>query len=168
MTGDNTLAGPQRKKGLFMSIICISLLWWAVLLSGSQQTDSRQSSAQKLEKISLHEAEILIYLLPAAVEVRRQGMDVAWELQDSDAYNQKDFYIFWVYNKDRTGTASVTIGYFAVNKHKADVWDLVFDSLVQGKEIERVQTILRRAHAITEDTVRRFRMLNPHAASSPM
>lgn len=128
-----------------------------------QEARLGQSSIRSPEKISRHEAEILIYLLPEAVEIRREGMDVGWEFQDSDAYNQKDFYIFWVYNRDRTGTGSITIGYFAVNKHNADVWDLDFERLVAGKEIERVQGILRKAHSISEDTIQNFRAINPNA-----
>jgi hypothetical protein len=35
------------------------------------------------EQIAPDEAEILIYLLPQAQELRKQGMDIGWELQTS-------------------------------------------------------------------------------------
>ena len=76
-------------------------------------------------------------------------MDIGWELQTSDKLNQRDFYTFWVINSKRPNTAgSVTVGYFSVNKHTAEVWDTNSDRVVGAAEIEGVQRILRRAHHI--------------------
>lgn len=78
---------------------------------------------QSVTEIALEEAEILIYLLPAAQTVRSQGMDIGWEQQTSSKLNQNDFYVFWVVNDKRQNVhGSNTIGYYGVNKHTADVW----------------------------------------------
>ena len=51
-------------------------------------------------------------------------MDVGWELQTSPKLNQRDFYTYWVVNSKRPNVeGSVTVGYFSVNKHTAEVWD---------------------------------------------
>jgi len=117
-------------------------------------------SAEQAELLGLHEAEILIYLLPDAHEVRKQGMDVGWELQTGSDFNQKDFFVFWVVNAKRPNVnGSVTLGYYAVNRHTADVWVDVVNGFVVSKELEGVQRILRRAHHIDEATIAMYRSL---------
>jgi hypothetical protein len=107
------------------------------------------------DQLPLHEAEILIYLLPPAVSVRAEGMEVGWELQDAKQYNT-NFYVFWVYNARRENSGSVTIGYFAVNKRTANVWDLGLERFVDSKELAGVQRILRKAHHIDHQTIEKY------------
>lgn len=114
------------------------------------------------EQISLTEAEILIYLLPYAQEIRRQGMDIGWELQTSTTLNQRDFYVFWVVNSKRPKVdGSVTVGYFAINKHTADVWDEGLEEFVVAIDLGGVQSILRKHHHITPETLDKFRSARP-------
>src|ERR1700722_17661855 len=97
--------------------------------------------------ISLTEAEILIYLLPQAQELRRQGMDVGWERQTSARLNQKNFYVFWVVNNKRSPVeGSVRVGFFAVSKFTAEVWDDDLETIVSGPDLAGIQNILRKAH----------------------
>src|SRR5258708_25352859 len=106
------------------------------------------------EQIAPHEAEILIYLLPQAQELRKHGMDVGWELQTSLKLNQRDFYTYWVVNSKRPNVeGSVTVGYFSVNKHTAEVCDENNEKVVDAGELEGVERILRRAHHIDEETL---------------
>lgn len=119
-------------------------------------------SAFKPEPIALYEAEILVYIMPAAQGVRKQGWDVGWELQTSPDLNQEDYFVFWVVNSKRPNVVgSVTIGYYGVNKRTADVWDDNFGKFVEGKELKGVQAILRRAHHIDEATIRQYRSRRP-------
>lgn len=113
-------------------------------------------------EIALHEAEILIYLLPQAQELRSQGMDIGWELQTSPKLKQKDFYSFWVVNSKRPNVqGSVTVGYFSVNKHTAEVWSNDKEKTVSSAELEGVEKILRMAHHIDDATLRKFGSLHP-------
>jgi hypothetical protein len=119
-------------------------------------------SAVKPELIALHEAEILIYIMPVAQEVRKQGWDIGWELQTSTDLNQEDYFVFWVVNPKRPNVnGSVTIGYYSVNKHTADIWDDNFGKFIEGAELEGVQAILRRAHHIDEATIQQYRSRRP-------
>jgi hypothetical protein len=139
-----------------------SLLAFLAGVTGFELAARSIRSATPPEEIAPCEAEILIYLLPEAQELRKQGMDIGWELQTSDKLNQRDFYTFWVINSKRPNTAgSVTVGYFSVNKHTAEVWDTNSDRVVGAAEIEGVQRILRRAHHIDEETLHKFGSLRP-------
>ena len=118
--------------------------------------------AASAEQIAPYEAEILLCLLPQAQELRKRGMDVGWELQTSPELNQRDFYTYWVFNsKRRNVEGSVTIGYFSVNKHTADVWDNGKEKVVDADDLEGVEKILRRAHQIDEETLHKFSSLRP-------
>jgi hypothetical protein len=51
----------------------------------------------------------------------------------------------------------VTVGFYAVNKHTADVWDTTMDQMIKSRELVGIQRLLRSAHAIDERVIRRFR-----------
>jgi hypothetical protein len=103
---------------------------------------------ESLARITFHEAEILIYVMPAARTVREQGMDVGWEKSAAPELNHEDYFFFWVYNSKRQGSGSVTIGHFAVDKRNAEVWDFMTGERVSSVELGGVQRILRRAHQV--------------------
>jgi hypothetical protein len=129
----------------------------------SANNSARQSTQPALppEQIALHEAEILIYLLPEAQLLRNQGMDIGWE-QTDPKLNQQDFYTFWVYNSKRpTENGSVTVGHFSVNKHTAEVWGDDNEKPISTNDLEGIERILRRAHHIDESTVRKFGSIRP-------
>ena len=137
--------------------------WLAVALlvlgfpPGSNGGAAKDNAATVLE---LHEAEILIYVMPASTRTRADGFEVGWEQTTGPTLNQKDYYYFWVYNATRHNpNGSVTIGNFAVNKHTADVLDDDASPavLLDSKELRGVQRILRRAHHIGQDQIKRYR-----------
>jgi len=72
------------------------------------------------------------------------------EQQTSAQLDQANFYYFWVYNAKRQSNGSVTIGYYAVNKHTADVWDTVEQKQISSKLMVGVQRIIRGARHIGE------------------
>jgi hypothetical protein len=145
------------KRKLILALALVLLLALAI------HSDSASPlPAFKPESIALHEAEILIYIMPPAQEVRKQGWDIGWELQTSPDLNQEDYFVFWVVNSKRPNVnGSVTIGYYSVNKHTADIWDDNFGSFVKGTELEGVQAILRRAHHIDGATTEQYRSRRP-------
>jgi hypothetical protein len=113
------------------------------------------------EQIAPYEGEILIYVLPEAQELRSQGMDVGWEREKNPKLNQRDFYTYWVVNSKRPNVqGSVTIGYFSVNRHTAEVWD-DNGKRVDNSELAGIEKILRQAHHIDEATLRKFGSLRP-------
>jgi hypothetical protein len=129
------------------------------LVAGSVGIASHALAANRKspELVTLAEAEILMYLLPHAHENRSNNRDVASQLQTSPQLNQTDFYCFWVTGTNPpAGTGSVTVGYFAVNKHTADIQDYD-DEPVKSPELGGVQEIIRRAHGIDSRTVAKYR-----------
>ena len=136
----------------------VSLVVACTWCPASYSSRAVQGTQQAATPIALHEAEILIYLLPQAQEVRNQGWEIGWELQTSAEVSGSDSFVFYVYNATRPSGGSVTIGYFAVDKHTADIWeDDVPPKLVASREIEAVQKILRRAHHIDDAFLKKYR-----------
>jgi len=111
-------------------------------------------------ELAYQDAEILIYLLPVAKETRAHGSDVIWERQTSPTLNQSDYFVFCVADARPNPSGSSTIGYFAVNKRNAEVWEWVVGeterNAVTSTEIEGVQKIIRRAHHIDHGTVQKY------------
>lgn len=117
------------------SAILFSLLW---SMEGAYGPD-------KAEPITLPEAEILIYLMPASQELRKQGFDVGWDISRSQNPDMFQFFVFNAKRKCPEG-CSVTIGNFAVNKHTAEVTSTDTDTVLTSPELSGVQAILRREH----------------------
>jgi len=141
---------------------CWVMAAFAIVLSILSWSAGPLADSFKAESITLYEAEVLIYLLPEAHEVRSQGMDVGWEQQQSPSLNLDDFFVFWVVNAKRKDVhGSVTIGFFSVNKHTADIWDNDLGDFVVTPELQGVQRILREAHHIDEGTVQKFHSQRP-------
>jgi hypothetical protein len=124
---------------------------------------SFRNAPEQPTPLAVHEAEILIYLLPQAQDVHREGWEIGWELQTSPGLNQDEFYYFWVYNAKRPSNGSVTIGYFAINKYSADVWNEDLDHRTSGGELDGVQRILRRAHLMSDAVLQSHSSIDPHA-----
>jgi hypothetical protein len=114
-------------------------------------------SASTPQIISAGEAEILIYLLPVAHEIRSKGDDIWWEIETNQQLNLSDYYHFSVYVHSTKQSGSIAVGHYAVNKHTADVRNLLKSEIVNSVEIEGVQKILRRVHSIQADTIESFR-----------
>lgn len=123
--------------------------------------------------ITLPEAEILIYIMPDSKEVRKLGQDVTW-LTDSQAvsmsvYDGTDYYIFWV-TSSGPSQGSNSVGYYAVNKHTADVLLLGagYPRMVISKELEGVERLFRRASCIGPSTIKKYRFRDPVAGGKSL
>ncbi len=133
----------------------------------------KAATACRATPITLSEAETLIYIMPVSQQIRTRGQDVTW-LVDSQAvsmakYDGADYYIFYVTFTGPT-EGSPTLGYYAVNKHTADVLDLVgqHPQIVTSEELDGVQRIMRRAHCIDAPTIKGYRFRNPEAGGAPL
>lgn len=138
------------------NVIVLTLLLCSYIVPS---TAGRENSSVPTE-LALHEAEILIYVMPASARTRKDGFEVGWEQTTASTLNERDYYYFWVYNATRHNpNGSVTIGNFAVNKHTADVFDNDEPParLLDSKELRGVQKILRRTHHIDAEQIKRFR-----------
>src|SRR5881409_4352288 len=78
------------------------------------------------------EAEILIYLVPAAHDIRKGPGDVSWD-DEGEACNTEVYYCFWVLNATPGVEWPLTVGHFAVNKYTADVWDMILIEQLRAK-----------------------------------
>jgi hypothetical protein len=112
-----------------------------------------------------YDAEILMYLAPASVTVRNSGRKVAWELQSNAKLNQRDFYVFYLYDLSAPAESSPTIGYFSINKHTAEVWDMDGLQLVQSDDLLAVEKILRRGHCIDDAVLKSYTSKRPDTAA---
>ena len=129
-----------------------------LLLSGIGWARKPNKPEPQPPAIALHEAEILIYLLPVSKQLRGKGLEVGWELIDRPGLNHEDYYNFTVFPEEGEGMTSAAVGDYAVNKHTADLWDRKTQEIILTEETEGVQRILRKAHAIDEEVIRRYRL----------
>jgi hypothetical protein len=103
------------------------------------------------------EAKILVYISPVGEKLRASGLDIAMERQTNRQLNQGDYYYFWVYDAKREqSSSSVTIGYYAVNKHTGQVWDTDEKKQITSSLIRGVQALIRRSHNIDEATIEKY------------
>jgi hypothetical protein len=93
---------------------------------------------------------------------RTNGRKVGWELQSNPGLNRKDFFVFYVYDLSAPDYASPTIGYFAINKHTAEVWDMSAEKSVQSEDLLAVQKILRRGHWVDENVLKTYTSRRPN------
>ena len=146
-----------------LKYICI-FLWLIQVQPGSTPLTERQqrkTTPCQPSELSKYDAEILLCLLPASMTLRHNGRRVAWEEQTSSAKNQKDFYVFYVYDVSAPDNSSPTVGYFAINKHTAEVWDMGAVDFVQSNDLLAVQRIMRDSHCVDEKTLKTYTSLRP-------
>lgn len=138
-------------------LTCALVVWMA---SASAQPGPGPPAEPGL--VSVEEAETLVYVLPVSHELRRQGRDVAWQIEGNSEAKQDDFFTFWVLDAKRNPYGSSTIGYFSVNKHTGDIWNLMPEPrLVTSPELAGVQRIIRESLGIGQDTIRKWGGLRP-------
>ncbi len=151
-----------------MRIALIASLWLGPGAWGNYnnlRNSPATAASCRPSQLQEYEAEILIYLIPEATEARKNGEKVAWELQSSAKLNQNDFFVFYLYNAGAPESSSPTIGYFAVNKHTAEVWNMNAEEPLHSADLLSVGEIFRRGHCIDEQTVRLYSSAKPDIAS---
>jgi hypothetical protein len=136
-----------------------------VLFFASAATVIAQDTSQKTTSaltLSVTDAKILLYLSPAAKAVRKTGFDVALELQTSEAHNKTDYYVFYMFNsKRKCEGCSPTIGYYAVNKHTADIRDLNQGDeapFVRDAELQGIQELVRNDYYMSSEVLKQYRL----------
>lgn len=141
------------------NIVRRSLRWgWAValLLSLCGVSGWAQASSEATT-VTPTEARILIYVCPAAAAERQKGYDIAMEQQTSMKLDQMNYYYFWVYNATRQqSSGSVTVGYYAVNKHTGQVWNIDDNNEATSRLLKGVQAIIRKSHHIDKATIEEY------------
>jgi hypothetical protein len=133
------------------------LIWALLLLLGFCALGDHAQASDRPTILTVTEARILIYISPVAQIERQRGFDVGMERQNSRKLDQADYYYFWVYNAKREKpSGSVTIGYYAVNKHTGQVWDTDNKKEISSKLMRGVQAIIRRSHHADKATMERY------------
>lgn len=112
------------------------------------------SAACKLSKLTDDDARILLYVTPDAIAARKEGGDVGFEENVPDPQHPAaDFYSAMLYSeKPLKGDAlgNGILGYYLVDKRSATVTDIRDMSVVKGRELMRVQKLMRHGHCLVE------------------
>lgn len=134
-----------------------------VLFSALVAPANRVSTAAPAPTLlTMEEAEILIYLLPEAHAERERGRDVSWTSETNKAYDLQDFYYFWLVGSGEPHhVGSITVGYYAVNKHTGDIWETAATQHITSPELKGVQAIIRAAHHVNASILRKYSDLRP-------
>jgi len=118
------------------------------------------------KSLSLAEAEILVYLVPDADQVRKAGCDVEAEWQRSSKLDQTNFFTFWLLRRGKKVGCSawpIDVSYFSVNKRTGSVWDdMPEPHRVTSPTLNGVLKIIRRENGITKATLRKYDALKPN------
>jgi hypothetical protein len=110
--------------------------------------------------ITKSEAAVLVNLLPVASELRSAGSEVDWEslnYPDLAGLNSRDYWFFLLCKGRHKAKGARPVGRFAVNNETADVWDMDSRQMVQSRELDVVQAVLRREHNISAAWIEHYR-----------
>lgn len=147
----------ERRRYRFSQLGFALLVASSVILMAADSVIARDVTAPtSAQEISITDAKILLYVSPIGESMRAGGSDIAMERQTSAKLNQKDYYFFWVYDSRRRSSGSVTVGYYAVNKHTAGVWDMDENKQLSGRLLLGVQKLFRESHRIDDVTIKKY------------
>jgi hypothetical protein len=125
-----------------------------VLLAGFSAKEGKAANACNPSTLTDDEAQILLYVSPPAVLARESGTDVVFERSEPDEqFPAGRFFVAAITSLRPTRLSSLgngDLGYFIVDKQTAEVQSLGDLSTVKGKELGRVQALLRHSHCISE------------------
>jgi hypothetical protein len=131
------------------------LLALAVAVTASATYSVAEAKGQcSATPISLSEATHLLNRSPALLEVRREGQvptPRAWE-PDGPYHHNSTFFYFDVRAESSDSADGGLIGYFAVSKASARVFNISVNSeLLSGATLDAATRAIRTRHCITED-----------------
>ena len=151
-----------RKTAKLKHLVFPLALLATMLACGRPGSTQARSTAKPSTLLTEEEAEILIYVMPDAEAERKAGKDVAWTPEVNKEYDLANFYEFWVVGTgQREAPGSITVGYFAVNKHTGDVWEVASGEHIAGPQLSGVQKIIRKHHNIGRAVLNNFSGLRP-------
>src|SRR5215510_9109654 len=122
---------------LHFVIKCVCLL--AVLSTRSALANKPLPATE----FSVDEAQLLLYLLPVAHDIRTQGFDTEAAFDPGGSDKRQMTFMVQVTGRDTTG--SVLVGHFGVDRVSGEITNLTLGVKVTSKEIEGVRRILMRA-----------------------
>lgn len=101
-------------------------------------------------RLSDDEAQILLYMTPAAIDARNAGTDVDIERSEStQEYPAADFFAATLVSQERTRNSVLgngVLGVFVVDRRTGEVQSMGNFKAVKGKELDRVRGWLIHAH----------------------
>ena len=116
------------------SIGLLLLLAAAFLVPVARGAESR--------KLSAGEAEILVYILPGAHDMREQGSDAEAVLNTQTSDEKQFTFMLQAVVKNPSG--SVLLGHFSVDRGTGRITNLSTNETVSSKEIDGVRRIMLR------------------------
>jgi hypothetical protein len=117
-----------------------------VVAACAVSASSEAATARKSFPLREWEAKTLVFLAPDVQRAVRAGFEIGFGPQSGPHLNTESFFV------DRTigecDNPSGLIGTYAVNRYTAEVIDFGLDVVVHSRDLDAVQSALRRAHRI--------------------
>lgn len=129
----------RTQSALFTLIVCLMFT----------QLTTAQNACSAGSKLTDDDAQVLLYVSPAAVQARKAGTDVDIEKSEpTGQFPAKDFFVAALVSKKPTGESALgngILGYFSVDKRTGEVESTVDFTTVKGVELDRVRAWLLHA-----------------------
>ena len=120
-----------------------ALIFGALLaISGMATQDANKKSGAELASVSERDARILVYLIPAAFELRAKGRDVVLDRESNMEKEVPGKYVFRMEGFPQNPCGSSLMGYFAVDKSSGDVTDNETNEAITSATLKGVQKII--------------------------
>ncbi len=116
--------------------------------------------AQNAMQISETDAKILLYVSPVADTVRAGGGDVVMELSPPSK-ELGNAFLYYRMGDYKSKSPSNLVGFFAVNKYTAQVWDTDGHVEVSDAVLRGIQAIIRKANHIDARAMAQYGRLKP-------
>ncbi len=139
-------------KTLFYPVLLATALV-GISLTSTTATAGAAPPCSASSKLTDDDARILLYVAPASVAARQDGTDV--DIEPSAATEQFPASVYFVAalvsQKPTSGSVlgNGILGYFAVDKRSGAVESTSDFSPVSGRELSRVQALVRHSHCIS-------------------
>ncbi|HXZ41546.1 MAG TPA: hypothetical protein VEG68_12465, partial [Terriglobales bacterium] len=109
-------------------------------------TDGTPSLLQKEQTnctaVSERDARILVYLIPAAFDLRAKGRDVVLDRQTGSEQNELNKYVFQLDASPQNRFGSSLVGYFDVDRCTGEIRDDATGDVITSDALRGVQKII--------------------------
>ncbi len=137
-----------------------NVLAFGIALALMRSFEGSPAVAQTATQISETDAKILVYLSPLADTVRAAGGDIVMELSPPSKELGNDFFYYRM-GDYKSKSPSNLVGFSAVNKYTAQVWDTDGHVEVSDAVLRGVQAIIRKANHIDARVMTQYGRLKP-------
>lgn len=130
---------PNRLARLTGAALILGAL---LAISGMATQDSNKKSGAELASVSERDARILVYLIPAASELRAKGRDVVLDRESNMEKEVPGKYVFRMEGFPQNPYGSSLMGYFDVDKSSGEVTANETNEAITSATLKGVQKII--------------------------